>query len=165
MNENIKKKYELLKPEIEENCIKYSLSRRLVFSVILTESSGNEWAYRYEEGYPWLVTPNQIARKIGCSNDSMVAMQSSSWGLMQVMGANYYQLGGTGYATEMIRPSLGIEYGCKMLKKFALKYKEPKDIYAAYNAGSVIKSSDGQYRNQLNVNHFFQNYQACDFLE
>ncbi len=164
MNENLKKKYDLYKPEIEENSIKYSVSKRLIFAIIMTESSGNEWAYRYEHGYPWTVTPAQFAKKLGVKVDTMMNLQQCSFGLMQVMGANYYSNGGTGFATEMCRPSVGIEFGCKMLKKLVLKHKEPKDIYAAYNAGSIRKNGD-QYENQLAVNNFCHWYQLIDFLD
>lgn len=165
MDSNFRRKYELLKNDIEEMCQKYELSKRLVFAVIMTESSGREKAYRYEPKFVWTVTPEQWAKKIGCDTQEMLNMQMSSYGLMQVMGANYYQYGGTGSPTEMYEPKCSIEYGCKILKKIIKRHERINDIYAVYNAGSLRFLKDGRYVNQDHVNNFYDNYRKSDFLD
>lgn len=108
----------------------------------LIESSDNEWAYRYEPHYKYLVGDvNSISQseRIG---------QMISWGLMQVMGGVAREHGFKGVFTELCNPSVGLSYGMKHLRKYYAKYQDWPDAIASYNAGSPRKDSDGRYVNQ-----------------
>jgi len=163
---SIKVKYESLKDSIEKSSIEFGLSKRLIFAVIMTESGGNTNVMRFENGYKWLFRVKDMAKKagFGCTDKTMEVMQSCSFGLMQVMGANYYINGGQGWCSEMLIPEKGIYYGCKILKSITKKHKNHADTYAVYNAGSLIKR-EGNYKNQENVNNFLNWYNQIDFLD
>jgi hypothetical protein len=131
----------------------------------MLESRFNRYACRYEPGYQWLYKPEMFAKRIKCTLDTMIAMQSTSYGLMQVMGAYLYEVGGPDHydtwPTELIDPEINLEISCKILQKIHKKYKNPLDIYACYkwrNGGSVRRKNLGQYLNQKNVDHFADCY-------
>lgn len=137
----------------------YRIKSDLLKAVVLVESSGNQWAMRAEPGYPWLFEVNRLSNEIGCNRDTMKVMQSTSWGLMQIMGAVAYEYGFNGWCSELCKPDINLDYGCKHLKAKITKYgPNPADIYAAYNAGSVRKMDNKTYVNQRAVNHFLRIY-------
>ena len=62
----------------------------------------------------------------------------------------------------MLIPAIGLKYGCIHLKLKLDKYgPDPLDVYAAYNAGSVRKRSDGKYVNYKNVARFERYYKEA----
>lgn len=126
----------------------HGLDPQLVAAIVDVESRGNTWAARYEPGYPYLYRPKEMARAIGASLDTMLVLQRTSWGLMQVMGATAYDLGFRGWPTALCDPATGIEYGCRYLARQAKRYKTLSDLIASYNAGTVRTDEHGEYLNR-----------------
>lgn len=132
---------------------KYSLPWALVKAIVHTESSGNPWAYRYEPHYKYLVGSNlRVTEQVG---------QQTSWGLMQVMGAVAREHGFTGWFPELCQPALGLEYGCRHLKRYADQYGHWHDVIASYNAGSPRKVGE-QYVNQSYVDKVLRAWDQYD---
>jgi len=113
-----------------------------VMAFCIVESSLNEWAYRYEPGYKWIVgetlTPSE---RIG---------QMISWGLMQVMGGVAREHGMVGPFPQLCDPVIGLRYGMLHLRKYWAKYQNWPDTIASYNAGHPVRI-DGKYANQQYV--------------
>lgn len=134
-------KEELLTDLIRQHPDRGTLPVEAVKAFCFVESAFNEWAYRYEPGYRWLVgdahtlTPSE---RIG---------QQISWGLMQVMGGVAREYGFKGYFTALCDPTVGLRYGMLHLRKFWNKYQNWPDVIASYNAGHPVRT-DGKYANQ-----------------
>jgi hypothetical protein len=113
-----------------------------VLAFCTVESSLNEWAYRYEPGYKWIVgetlTPSE---RIG---------QMISWGLMQVMGGVAREHGMVGPFPQLCDPAIGLRYGLLHLRKYWAKHRNWPDTIASYNAGHPVRV-DGKYKNQQYV--------------
>lgn len=151
---------------IQRKALKYGLDQDLVAAVIQVESAGNPFAIRYERNYRWTFNVNMLAQDISCTPDTMEQMQKTSYGLMQVMGGVAYEHGlarekdyDYRWPTSLIMPEMGVEYGCRHLKaKQRVIGDDPARIYAAYNAGSAIKTDGGLYINQRAVDRFYAFY-------
>ena len=53
------------------------ISKRLLFAIMMTESGGNPFAYRYEPEYDFLVTPKEWAKRLGvCTLQTMEKMRT-----------------------------------------------------------------------------------------
>lgn len=130
----------------------HRLDWHLVAAIVMTESGGNCWKPRHEPAYQWIWHPRELAEKVGVSYPTMLMLQRSSWGPMQVMGAVAYELGlpQDMVPTQLCLPHIGIEYGCRLLAKLFQKYNEESDVIAAYNAGSA-RIINGMYANQKYV--------------
>lgn len=136
---------------------KYGLDPDLVWSIVKTESSANTWAVRFEPNYKWLWYPRETAEKYQITYDTMVILQKCSFGPMQVMGALAYELGFDGLPHMLCQPEIGIEFGCKNLKRLFTKYDNESDVIAAYNAGSPRKTAGGMYQNQQYIDKVYSN--------
>ena len=153
---------DLDKTLIDRIAINHGLDPKIVIAVIHVESLGNPNAVRFEAAFKWFKEPQFLAKKIGCTLDTMVFMQKTSWGLMQVMGAVAYEHNladeadpNRRWASALTNPSLGLNYGCRHLKvKFEKYGPDPTLTYAAYNAGSVRYGKDGSLVNEANVDRF-----------
>lgn len=91
---------------------KYGLATELVCAVVEQESSWNQWAYRYEPGfYDRYIIPLGLSEPAG-------RFRATSWGLMQLMGQTAREFGFLGeFFSELCSPDVGLDYGCKKLKK------------------------------------------------
>lgn len=117
----------------------HDLPWELVAAVVMTESSFNPWAIRYEPDFKYIV---------GIPTPTEKAAQMTSWGLMQVMGAVAREHGFKGpYLSELCEPTIGLTYGMLHLAKFRRRYPVWKDAIAAYNAGHP-QTLNGKYLNQ-----------------
>lgn len=123
------------------------LDPNLVAAFIMTESSGNPQATRFEPGWKYFLNPALFSD----DTDLEKQQQATSWGLMQVMGTIARELGYSGDLTALAQPDLGVKYGCLKLKQLAGKYAGQSDMIAAYNAGSPRRLDDGEYTNQKYV--------------
>lgn len=127
---------------IEIISAQYKLPANLVRAICQCESAGNPWAWRHEPHYRWLVGDKltmTITERIG---------QSTSWGLMQVMGAVARGYGFEGDFPQLCEPEIGIRFGCQHLANYYLQYQNWPDTIASYNAGSPRRLSDATYVNQ-----------------
>lgn len=139
----------------------HKIPKIIIAAVVYQESHFDAWAIKFEPHYSWLFgddereqTPAMLSTLRSSDKPTEWKSQQFSFGLMQVMGAvaREYKFRGK-YLTELCDPSTGMNYGCKHLRKLIHKYKgNIDDGLAAYNAGSVRRLSNGEYRNQHYVN-------------
>jgi soluble lytic murein transglycosylase-like protein len=106
---------------------------------------------RFESEWTYFHLPTYYSQKNGISLKTEKCLQSISWGAMQVMGAVCRELGYEDQLPLMIRPELGILFGCRKLKSLSAKYSVEYDVIAAYNAGTPIKDINGMYKNMFYV--------------
>lgn len=123
----------------------------LVGAICMVESAGDPYAVRIELHWQYYLELKKYADLNRITQTTEKAMQACSWGLMQVMGSVAREHGYAGPLQRLCEPELGIRYGCKHLAKFTAKYGNLHDAIAAYNAGSPIKTMEGQYKNQAYV--------------
>lgn len=132
--------------EVVEAADRHGLDPYLVAAVCLRESNGNTWAIRVEferekEGMSWwnrwryLLDPLKYAREILSTTETEIIAQSTSFGLLQVMGTVAREYGFKGWLTQLCEPSVGLEFGCRHLSAKVKKYGL-EDGISAYNAGS-----------------------------
>lgn len=100
----------------------HGLSSKIVCAVIETESGWFQYAARFEPGFKRkYIDPIKYGtlRVFGrTSRDTQRQLRSMSIGLMQVMGQVARELGFAGESLlELVHPEVGIEYGCRRLKK------------------------------------------------
>lgn len=91
---------------------KYGISTELICAVVEQESNWNPWATRPEEGFYYrYVVPLGLTWGVSIQ-------RSISYGLLQLMGQVAREFGFTGeFLTELCNPDVGLDYGCKKLKK------------------------------------------------
>lgn len=123
---------------------KYVIDPYLIVAVIEQESSWYPYAAVYEEGFY-----KRYIESMRNINQTEAHMRATSWGLMQVMGETARELG---FAVkdhpslaELTIPLVGIEYGCKKLRR-ELDFKGGNESAAllAYNGGG-----DADYDNEV----------------
>jgi len=146
----------MLSDLIKENADKYKIDKDIISAIISTESGFDINSVRYEQDYRWIYKLEDTTKLVGCTKETMLMMQKTSWGLMQLMGAVYYELGGSNWATILLSPGVNLKFACEHLANLIKRYSlsNPADIYAAYNAGSIKKMKSGEYVNQNNVDRF-----------
>jgi soluble lytic murein transglycosylase-like protein len=154
----------MLKGSILTSIYRYAtlqgLSPKLVAAIVLTESSGNVYAHRFEEHYKYLFQVEKHAKINSVTPKSEKNFQQTSLGLMQLMGANFRELGWSGPLPLCFDISINIKYGCKHLGNLNKRYKGHElDMVAAYNAGHAARKN-GLYKNQQYVDKVLKNYRA-----
>lgn len=123
-----------MKQKIAEYATKHGLKPAIVYGICRQESGLNQYACRFEPAYKWLFRPRDVKPAIS-SIETEIAMQKISWGLMQVMGGVFRELGFDGWLSEISsNVDLQLDYGCKHLAKKIKAYGLPGGI-SAYNAG------------------------------
>jgi len=136
---------------------RYGLDLRLVCALCEVESGWNPWAVRHEPNYKWLY--GKLEDGYLGTVDTELAMQRTSWGLLQIMGAVARERGFRGWLTELCDPAVNLEWGCKHLRwmidhnnAYGLPdYRiKPEDLAAAWNGGKA-RFVDGKYTNQSYV--------------
>lgn len=109
----------------------FSLDPDLVEAVVMTESSGNTHAYRFEPLFWGRYLANQAFWKV-----QIPTRVSASYGLMQVMYVSTYEDGFRGEPEELFIPTVGLNWGCKHLANlFAWSKGDVNSALAAYNGG------------------------------
>lgn len=134
---------------IQSMAEKFGLPLGLVSALCLVESGLNPAATRYEHGYRYTVDfrtrlTTQATEKIH---------QQTSWGLMQIMGATARDIGYTGALPALVDPWLGLEWGCRFLRRQVDRYDGALlDAVSAFNQGSARRDpGTGKYCNQQYV--------------
>jgi len=146
---------------VEQYSKETKIDANIIKAIITVESGWNPSAVRFEPRYMWLYKVGHLADFLGCTYDSMKMMQMCSWGLMQVMGSNFYELNGANeekesnrWASCMVVPEMGIKYGVRHLQRLKYRYgNNPLDLYSAYNQGSPRKI-DGVLLNATQYNEW-----------
>lgn len=132
-------------------CNNFRLDVNLVNSIIHIESGGNTFKCRFEPTWKYLTNVSAHAAKLSISQPTEQNQQSTSWGLMQVMGGVARELGFESDIPMLTMPDIGVFYGCKKLRQLFDRYGNEEDVIAAYNAGSAMKTSGGLYFNEKYV--------------
>ena len=133
-------------PEIESAIKHYADQARMpiqfIQAIVLTESGGDNWKWRVEPHYRWLVNaktgtpfrrlnaeeiisekpPVDFPANPGESQNTEWWGQQASWGLMQVMGAVAREYGYKGSFTGLCDVDTGIIYGCKHLTRLKARF-------------------------------------------
>lgn len=124
----------------------------LIQAIATHESNLNPWAYRFEPyqyaKQSYLVFPRAFASKVGITEQSEIALQCSSFGLMQIMGFSAREMGFQGMLTELFTPETGLEWACKKFKKITYQYPGEMDWVSAWNQGNPRRTQGGFYVNQ-----------------
>lgn len=129
----------------------HDLNPHLILAIMYKESMCELLSYRYEPKANYYVSCAAFAKKLNISVYTEVAMQKTSFGLMQVMGFKAREMGYNGHLPYILQNAeLSIELGCLALKNFKSFWSYPLDMIAAYNAGSPRKNL-GRYVNQKYV--------------
>ena len=130
----------------------YKLPKNLLAAIIMKESSWNDNVVRYEPHYAWVCDVKGFAKRINASQTTEQALQMTSWGLCQIMGAVAREYNYQGWLTDLLKPEINIRYGGLHLKNFLAKYPAGiTDAISSYNQGSPRKDQKGQYLNQAYV--------------
>jgi soluble lytic murein transglycosylase-like protein len=154
-------------PAILEASELYGIGWEMLGAIIQTESSGNQFAYRYEPKFNYLHDTNILQNLWKCTNETALIMQKSSYGYTQVMGATAIDLGLLKlnekhvWPTLLFRTDINLKFCCLLLKQKFKKYgeKDMATIYASYNAGTAKKNDKGIFMNEWAVAKFRKNYQ------
>lgn len=120
----------------------------LALAICEVESGGDSMAIRYEPEWKYQYDMGRFAKLCNTTVETERVLQSCSFGLMQVMGTVARELGHTGSLVQLLDPFVGAKYGCIKLAKLLAIHESIDDVIAAYNAGSPIKRSTGEYVNQ-----------------
>lgn len=165
---------------IREKCQEFRIEPEFLAALIQTESSGNQYAVRveakklmneagmvvFQSSWRYFYEADHFAELIGCSKNTEWVGQMTSWGPMQSMGAVARELGFKGWFAELCSWDLGLEYGCKLLKKKMERYGDDQaTCYAAYNGGAPIKTESGSFRNQIHVDRFMAFYREITAIQ
>jgi len=133
---------------------KQQIPLELILAICVKESSAQTYASRFEPHiYAEIMKkPDEEIKKYNpCSRATERVCQAMSFGPMQVMGQSARFMGYTKpFLTELCNPSYGIEYGCKVLKFWWKKFKNPYGfdaVMSAYNGGSGAVLSIDSFKN------------------
>jgi len=132
---------------IESKAAAYRLDPDLVEAHVLTESSGEPTATRFEPRFY-----ERYVRPLGIKDDNEARGRATSFGLLQIMGQVARELGFQGAFSSLLDPATGLDWGCKKLARCYKRYEKQGIDYgiAAYNAGSAVRV-DGVFVNQAYV--------------
>ena len=135
----------------------FKIEPELIRAIIEAESSGNQYAIRYEpKFFRWLTNRFKVMRK-KVSVTEMVG-RSMSWGPMQVMGQVARELGYKRDFPMLCEEWVGIFYGTKHLYNKISKYGHLEGI-SAYNQGSPRRKRNGEFKNQYYVDKVIRYYE------
>ena len=144
---------------------KYYLKPKFLKAVAICESSLNERAYRFEQGF-W----DKYLKDNPKWKDRDPNEVSASYGLCQLMFTTAWELGFRGTGEELYNPVYNVELGAKLIRKLMEKCKKEKYHFntpfnpmsiamARYNGGSYKNpDDDGWIRNEEYVKKIFKTY-------
>ncbi len=132
----------------------FRIDAHLIEAIIVTESSGDADATRFEPKWHLYNNPQFYCDHLGISKQEEEVSQATSWGLMQVMGAVARDLGYTEDLKMLLVPEVGIFYGCKKLKQLMQRYGSEEAVVSAYNQGNA-RMANGMYMNQRYVDKVY----------
>jgi soluble lytic murein transglycosylase-like protein len=138
----------------------YNLDTVLIQALIATESSFNVNAMRYEALFTYLTNPPSHAQRLGTSIETEATLQRFSWGLCQLMGSVFRELGFMESLPLALEPHINIQFGCLHFSNYLKKYGAIEDAISSYNQGSPRRGPNGTYFNQIYVDkvlNFYKN--------
>lgn len=148
--------------------VAHGLDPSLVLAIVMVESGGKVSAQRFEPKFRWFVhtdgSPFEQKRADGkllgwqfvrqrvaqALEPEEFRLQSTSLGLMQIMGAAARELGYRGdLGLLLLDADLALDWGCRKLAACKRRWPALWDHVAAYNAGSPRPGQGGVgYENQ-----------------
>lgn len=142
--------------EIEIAALNYHLDPNLIEALVLTESLGQTYAYRYEGAF-WAkyMAPNPLY------SEKNPVRVSASYGLTQVLYVVAVELGYTFPDPEyLFVPSINLNYGCYKLRQLLdWAHGNTSQALAAYNGGRVANTKP-PYRNQTYVDRVMKAFRG-----
>ena len=123
----------------------------LILAIIYRESSGNQWATRFEPNYKYLYHPERFA--IQTTLDTEITHQKTSWSLMQTMGVVAREHGFKEPLPSLCQPAKAIYWGASHLANLQQRWPHLHDTISAYNQGSPRRNEAGEYENQVYVDY------------
>jgi soluble lytic murein transglycosylase-like protein len=135
---------------IKKYAAEHKLDPKIVAAVILQESSGNTYAFRYEPAFFERYLNNKLPNALGgvfhrgIELKSEIRFRAFSFGLMQIMGQTAVENGFKGFLPQLFEPEINIELGCKVLAR-ALKVFDGdyRKALSAYNSGVGFVQRNG----------------------
>jgi soluble lytic murein transglycosylase-like protein len=116
---------------IAETAVAHDLSPDVVEAIVVTESSGNPRAYRYEPAF-W----DRYLKDKPAYKDADPRRVSASYGLMQVMYPVACELGFSGEPEDLYDPETNLKFGCtKLAQLMTWADGRFEQAVAAYNTG------------------------------
>jgi soluble lytic murein transglycosylase-like protein len=110
---------------------KYGLDTAIVCAVCEQESGWNPWAVRFEPAFY-----TRYIEPLNLPDPTEAYARSFSFGLMQVMGQVARELGFAGRSlTQLCDPDIGMDVGCRKLKKCFTQWTQPEVALLCYNGG------------------------------
>ena|ERR1700679_2941386 len=134
--------------EIERYSAQFGVEANFVRAIIQQESNWDIYAMRYEPEWSYFFPFHSNS-----TADTETALQQFSYGLGQLMGSVYRELGYKDSFGQIFNVETQIFYLCKNLEKISNKTKKPDEIFACYNGGvgALLKEKDGKFPNQAYV--------------
>lgn len=130
--------------------LKCGLDPLMVLAIAEVESALVPHAVRYEPHWRYFTMVDKYAKSMRppVTTETERVMQSTSWGVMQVMGSVARELGHKTHLTELVDPRLSTEYGVRHLMRLRRQDYTDLDLISAYNSGRAYKFPNGRYANQ-----------------
>lgn len=147
------------RPLVIETAKKNGIDPELVQAIATVESSWSPLAIKFEPVYRYLFFPREWASNHHIDLNTETALQSFSYGLLQIMGANCREYGFKGPLQKLFLPEsieLVLNYGCIHLKKLMVRCQTESDVISSYNQGSPRKTPGGLYENQKYVDKVYK---------
>lgn len=142
---------DVLRQLVTNKCSGQAVDPILLGAIIHVESDWNPKAMKIEPNFTYLSKPQEHAMRNQIDSATERYLQRFSYGLGQIMGGTCRDLGFVGMLTDLLDPSLNIDYMILYFKKYCSEYIYVTDKIAAYNAGKVTKIATGEYINQAYV--------------
>ena len=126
---------------IAETAQEHGVDTSLALAIAEVESGFDPFAARYEPGFRY--TDRNAKRPRACTVQTELNQQSTSWGLMQVMGIVARELGHRGWLSELVQAEVGALYGVLFIKKKMERFGSQgiEAVISAYNAGKPISGN------------------------
>ena len=103
----------------------------MVAAVCEQESGWNPFAVRWEP-----VFFVRYIENVNFADPTEKQLRACSFGLMQVMGQTAREFGFQGkFLTQLCDPDIGVDVGCRKLRKCFMEYGEDETALLAYNGG------------------------------
>lgn len=119
---------------------------RLILAVIMQESLGNPFAFRFEPKFFDKYLKGKELTKLGghvptnCTGATELAARGFSWGLMQIMGQTAREFGfDSDFLSALLDPRSNIELGAKILKYHLKNTDSVEAALLKYNGGGNKK--------------------------
>jgi soluble lytic murein transglycosylase-like protein len=120
--------------DIDRVASAYGLDSNLLLAQVMTESSGDPNAFRYENLYFMRYIRDNPAAKAA----KFGPLAACSFGLMQILLETACEIGFIGQPWELFQPAIGLEWGAKYLRSLIEWSGGNVDAaLAAYNGGKL----------------------------